>query len=134
MKLEEIYWKDVKQPRGNVDEKCWFEPLEFGPPCPSFRLTIEESWSETQERLATITATIRIDAGVRKFVAKHPLWSKDCRPFLLWQIYEAFWRVKLMEAGFGASKSYTVLIGDPKRDAMTSVTITAQAFYEGNGA
>ena len=66
MKLEEIYWKDVKQPRGNVDEKCRFEPLEFGLLCPSFRLTIEESWSETQERLATITATIRVDDGVRK--------------------------------------------------------------------
>ncbi len=103
-------------------------------PCPSFRLTIEESWSEGKEMIARITATTHLDEEGQRFVAKHPLWSKDCRPFLLWQIYEAFWQLKLMEADFGAPKVFKVGLQDSKRNSLTVVTITAEVFYDGKGS
>jgi hypothetical protein len=134
MHLEEVFWENVRQPRGEVDEHCSFGPVEPGNNCPSFRLTIEESWSDTKELLAVLTATVSVDEATRSYVANHPLWSKDCRPFLLWEIYESFWRVKLLEAGVGQPNTFVVVLGDSKRQATTKITIAAQAFYQGNGS
>ena len=133
MNLQQVFWSDVQQPRGRVNEQYRFEPLDSDLACPSFRLTIEESWAESGRPLFRVTATTQVNHGARRHVAAHPLWSIDCRPFLLWQIYDAFWHVKLMAAGYGEPKTLTFSLRDQKRDAVTHVTITAEAFYDGGG-
>ena len=134
MELKEIFWNGILQPRGGVDEKCFFEPLGSGGPCPPFRLTIDEFSSDTKEPICKVVATTHIDGKGQDFVAAHPLWSKDCRPFLLWQIFEAFWQVKLMSASYGQAEVLNVGLQDSKRGSMTTVEISAEVFYEGGGS
>ena len=128
-KTEETFWKGIVQPRGETNARCRFQPMESGKPCPIFKLTIEENWSIDAEPMSKLTVIISVDDNGQNFVSRHPVWSKDCRPFLLWQIYEAFWSLKFAEAGFGAAKMTEINHHDSRLNVTTTILIAAEVFF-----
>lgn len=133
MNFEQVFWDNVQQPRGRVDEQCHLEQLEGGLPCPAYRFTVEESWTDNRKPLLWITVVTEADEPVQRYIAQHPVFSKDCRPFVLWCVYDALWRLKLAEAGIGKPEVYRIALQDSQRGGTIRVIITAEAFYEAGG-
>ncbi len=133
MNFEPVFWDGVQQPRGRVDEACCLEQLEIGLPCPAYRFTVEERWTENQQPILRLTVVTEMDDPVQRYIAQHPVFSRDCRPFVLWAVYDALWMLKLVEAGVEEPRVYRIGLQDSRRGGVIRVVICAQAFYEAGG-
>ncbi|TLD71497.1 DUF3800 domain-containing protein [Phragmitibacter flavus] len=126
--LEQVYWEDVLQPRGEVYENCSFSFLPAK--TPTGALVIEEYWLKNQEILQRVNVLIEFDKIGVKYIKNHPIWSITSKPLMLQFIYAAFWRLKTIDAGFGQAKFRDLNIQDRSSGITAHLLITSQVFFD----
>lgn len=133
MELSEVFWNGVTQPVGDLYERCFFRPLNQDSVCPDFEFSVTVEDGRTSTAINRVVIVTRIDEGVRRHIRSHPLWSKDCRPFILMNIQELMWSLKLLRTEFGNPSKKEIGFSF-KQGGILYFDITAEVFVDFGGS
>jgi hypothetical protein len=100
MEYPEVFWKGITQLKGDTYEGCWFHQVSFDPVCPDFEFEVRLEDPKNGKLINRVSIVIHADHQVRQFVQTHPLWRNDPRPFLLMNIQELMWSLKLLRTEY----------------------------------
>jgi hypothetical protein len=131
MKLEEVYWADVKQVRGVTDEFCSMDGELRPDGFPIYRVTIEEKFPSGRPYAKT-TFSVTFDQIVARHIQNHPIFKLDCRPFILWSVRETIWQLKLVKAKFGEPTVIPTTL-QTEQGGKIDVAVKAEVFIETQG-
>jgi hypothetical protein len=126
--LENVFWDDVLQPRGEISERCTFSLLPGNGPTGD--LTIFESTFEDGDLLQKVRVLIEFDTIGQDFILSHPIWSRAPKPLMLQFMYAAFWRLKTIDAGFGEPHLKELYINDAASGSTAHLLISTEVYFE----
>jgi hypothetical protein len=131
MKLEEVYWAGIKQFRELTDEFCSMDGELEQDGLPRYRIQIVEKHPDGQ-LCARTTFSIKFDQTIATYLRDHPVFRKDCRPFVLWSVMEVIWNVKILETEFGKPKVIQMVL-QPIQGGQIEVTIGVEVLIDTGG-
>lgn len=131
MKLEEIYWVGIKQFRELTDEFCSMDGEIERDGLPRYRIQIVEK-HPSGEICARTTFSIKFDQIIAAHLQTHPVFQKDCRPFILWSVMEAIWNIKILKTEFGKPHVIQTIL-QPVQGGKIEITMGAEVLIDTGG-